>query len=346
MKARRRTRSSAAPPCGCCKATAEEYKGVAKFFSYLSSPEVQADWHQFSGYLPITTAAYELTKEQGFYEKNPGTETAILQMTLRPPTELQGAAARVLPPDPRPHQNELEHVFAGRKPAQVALDDAGVAAVVFLNRSWAPAEALAQDAIGDHRNCALKYRLVRNPVPLEEAAQRFDSAYRLLLSAPPDDISTPDGPVRVVERHSCAYGAHRFGHVILQYRGRVVSLLVTANDRATAAAESAEAIPHVIGRPMEGLSVVSVNGSRHAVMLVSDLEKNELTQLAGIVSLPLAQRLADATSDRTKTIAWLFAPTPSGIELLAHPLTQSQFAAQGTLVGEVNGLDLVLDLHN
>jgi hypothetical protein len=183
----------------------------------------------------------------------------------------------------------------------------GVTAAALFNRPTAPAEALARDAIGDHSNCAVKYRLVRRPVPLEDAAQRFDSAYRLLLDAPPDDIPTPDGPARVVERHSCEYGAHRFGHVILQYRGRVVSLLVTANDRATGAAES-EAIPHVIGRPMGGFSVVSVNGTRHAVMLVSDLDRNELTQLAGIVSLPLAQRLADATSDRTKTIASLFVP--------------------------------------
>lgn len=184
---------------------------------------------------------------------------------------------------------------------------AGVTAAILLNRSSASVEALARDAIGDHRNCALKYRLVRMPVPLEEAAQRFDNAYQLLISAPPDDIPTPDGPARVVERHSCAYGAHRFGHVILRYRGRVVSLLVTENDRA-AAIDSAEAIPHVIGRPMDGLSVVSVNGSRHAVMLVSDLENNQLTQLARIVSLPLAQRLTDVTSDRTKTTAWLLIP--------------------------------------
>jgi sn-glycerol 3-phosphate transport system substrate-binding protein len=40
----------------------EAYKGTAKFFNYLSSPEVQADWHQFTGYLPITLAAYDLTK--------------------------------------------------------------------------------------------------------------------------------------------------------------------------------------------------------------------------------------------------------------------------------------------
>ncbi len=180
----------------------------------------------------------------------------------------------------------------------------GVTAILF-NRSPTTSEALATDAIGDHRNCALKYRLVRKPVPLEEAAQRFDSAYRVLLSAPPDDLPTPDGPVRVVERHSCAYAARRFGHVILQYRGRVVSLLVTANDAAAAGAQSAEAIPHVIGRPTDGLSVVSVNGSHHAVMLVGDLEKGELTQLAGIVSLPLVQRLADVASDRTEPAAGL-----------------------------------------
>jgi sn-glycerol 3-phosphate transport system substrate-binding protein len=45
---------------------AEDYKGVARFFSYLSTPEVQAWWHRETGYLPITTVAYELTRAQGF----------------------------------------------------------------------------------------------------------------------------------------------------------------------------------------------------------------------------------------------------------------------------------------
>src|SRR6201993_1079003 len=51
----------------------EEYKGVARFFAYLSQPGVQAAWHQNTGYLPITRAAFELTRAQGFYERNPGT---------------------------------------------------------------------------------------------------------------------------------------------------------------------------------------------------------------------------------------------------------------------------------
>lgn len=63
-----------------------EYKGVAKFINYLSSPEVQAWWHQETGYVPITKAAYELSKKQGFYKDNPGTDIAIKQLSLNTPT--------------------------------------------------------------------------------------------------------------------------------------------------------------------------------------------------------------------------------------------------------------------
>jgi hypothetical protein len=187
---------------------------------------------------------------------------------------------------------------------------AGLGGAVLMKRAASPpSDALAQDAIGDHRNCALKFRLVRTPIPLEEAAQRFDSAFRLLLAAPPDDMATPGGTTRVVERHSCAYGDRRFGHVVLQYQGHVVSLLVTAHANPTDAAEAATAEPRVIGRLTNGLSVVSVNGTRHAVLLVSDLGSAELTRLSQAVSLPLAQRLAERfTRDRTTTASLYILP--------------------------------------
>ena len=103
----------------------EEYKGVAKFFTFLSSPEVQADWHEFSGYLPITKAAYELAQKQGYYEKNPGSDVAIKQMTKKEPTENSkgirfGNFAQI-----RDIINEdLENVWAGKMEAGAALDDA------------------------------------------------------------------------------------------------------------------------------------------------------------------------------------------------------------------------------
>jgi sn-glycerol 3-phosphate transport system substrate-binding protein len=66
--------------------SAEEQRGVAEFFNFLSSPEVQAQWHQDTGYLPITQAAYDLSAQQGYYTANPGADTSILQMTLNTPT--------------------------------------------------------------------------------------------------------------------------------------------------------------------------------------------------------------------------------------------------------------------
>ncbi|MCX7024444.1 MAG: sn-glycerol-3-phosphate ABC transporter substrate-binding protein UgpB [Spirochaetes bacterium] len=63
-----------------------EYKAISEFFAFISQPEIQAFWHQNTGYLPITKAAYELTKSQGFYVANPGMEVAINQLLNKAPT--------------------------------------------------------------------------------------------------------------------------------------------------------------------------------------------------------------------------------------------------------------------
>ena len=102
---------------------ADEYKGVAEFFNYLSSAEVQADWHQFTGYLPITNAAYELSREQGYYEANPGADTAIKQVNLNPPTaNSKGLRFGNYTQIRAIIDEEFEAMLAGDKDAQGALD--------------------------------------------------------------------------------------------------------------------------------------------------------------------------------------------------------------------------------
>ncbi|HTD85906.1 MAG TPA: sn-glycerol-3-phosphate ABC transporter substrate-binding protein UgpB [Candidatus Binatia bacterium] len=103
----------------------EEYRGVAKFFGFLSKPEVQAAWHQNTGYLPITHAASDLTRAQGFYDRNPGAAISIEQITLKPPTDNSRGlrlGSFVLVRDAI--EDELELAFAGKKSAQAALDSA------------------------------------------------------------------------------------------------------------------------------------------------------------------------------------------------------------------------------
>ena len=103
----------------------EEYAGVAAFLNYLSSPEVQAQWHQDTGYLPITSAAGDLTREQGFYEENPGTDIAVIQMTAKEPTpNSKGLRLGSFDQIRGIIDEELEAVWTGDKDAQAALDSA------------------------------------------------------------------------------------------------------------------------------------------------------------------------------------------------------------------------------
>jgi sn-glycerol 3-phosphate transport system substrate-binding protein len=59
-----------------------ENKCVADFFQFLTSPEIQKFYHQATGYVAITQAAYELTKKEGYYEKQPVAEVGIKQLSL------------------------------------------------------------------------------------------------------------------------------------------------------------------------------------------------------------------------------------------------------------------------
>lgn len=104
---------------------AAEYRGVAKFFAFLSQTDRQARLHTDSGYLPITQAAYEQVKASGFYRENPYLETPILQLNNKPPTEnSRGLRLGNMVQMRDVWAEEIEAALAGQKSAQAALDAA------------------------------------------------------------------------------------------------------------------------------------------------------------------------------------------------------------------------------
>ncbi|MEH6475576.1 MAG: sn-glycerol-3-phosphate ABC transporter substrate-binding protein UgpB [Sneathiella sp.] len=103
----------------------DDYKGVAKFMTHLSSPEVQAWWHQETGYVPITKAAHELSISQGFYKTSPGTDTAIKQLSLNTPTpSSRGIRFGNFVQIRDVINEEMEAIWSGAKTADVGLADA------------------------------------------------------------------------------------------------------------------------------------------------------------------------------------------------------------------------------
>ena len=153
---------------------------------------------------------------------------------------------------------------------------------------------IARDAVGDHQNCAVQFRLAEKPISLEEAAARYDPSFRLLQDTPADDWNTPAGPLHIVDRHSCVFQGRRFAHIVVQLQGQVVSLLLTRRDgEANESFRGTDGITLLIGpASTDGLQVVSFDIPGHIVFVVGRLEQQQLRQIAQSLSGPLSSRFA------------------------------------------------------
>jgi len=100
-----------------------EYKGVAKFFTFISQPEVQSASHKRTGYLPVTLASYQLTEKSGFYKENPGTDVAVTQMIRKVTDKSRGIRLGNYVQVRAIEDEELEQVWNGKKQPKEALDE-------------------------------------------------------------------------------------------------------------------------------------------------------------------------------------------------------------------------------
>jgi len=161
--------------------------------------------------------------------------------------------------------------------------------LVLRARDWTAMVTLAHAAVGDHRNCALQFRLTEKPIPLDEAAKRYGVVYRVLERLPPDDVRTAAGLAHVLERHACVYKGQRFAHVVLEYRGARVSMLVA--DSSSHGPSAGEGTIDAPG-PIDGLSLVSFRTSGHVVLFTGEIAMGDLRVLADAVALPLRRGLS------------------------------------------------------
>ena len=105
--------------------SAAEYAGVARFADFVLRSDVQAEWHQRTGNVPLTRVAYELTRAQGFYRRQPGYEVAVRQLVIRNPTpESSDSRLGALPRIRSIADEELESVWSGGKTPVEALNAA------------------------------------------------------------------------------------------------------------------------------------------------------------------------------------------------------------------------------
>jgi len=149
---------------------------------------------------------------------------------------------------------------------------------------------ISGDAAGDHRNCAIHFRLTEAPIPLEEAALKYDPAYLNLSDVVSGRLKQLSGDMQVMESHSCVFNGRRFAHIVLRERASLISLLVTDLSRPGDSANAGtQALNHRDQSVMacsqsEGYETACFQTSRHAIFIVSDLTQGENLSLARLLA--------------------------------------------------------------
>ncbi|MGL5955470.1 MAG: extracellular solute-binding protein [Brevinema sp.] len=101
----------------------EVYRGIAEFIKFTYSPQVMFEYHDATGYLPLTAGAYEFALSEGYYEADPEAEIPYLQFN-RPIAEYsQGWRLGNFIQIRIAYEEVMEALFQGRiTPEQAAKD--------------------------------------------------------------------------------------------------------------------------------------------------------------------------------------------------------------------------------
>jgi hypothetical protein len=157
---------------------------------------------------------------------------------------------------------------------------------------------IALDAAGDHRDCALHFRLSEPPISLEDASHRYGDVYRALASAITPGRDDAQQPFDVVESHSCVYKGRRVAHIVLRSRGKLVSVVVAERGPASVTtgnqAQTAGNGGVVSLRAVDGFTSAFFTTRHHIVFVVSALHEYENLAVAKAIAPSLSRTLAES----------------------------------------------------
>ncbi len=100
-----------------------EQKALATFIAYLATPVVATEWHQKTGFLPLTEAAWR-TSDVSFYKSIPGADGVVRSMAGKQSQFTRGFRLNNYTQVSGILNDELEAIWSGRKAPKQGLDDA------------------------------------------------------------------------------------------------------------------------------------------------------------------------------------------------------------------------------
>lgn len=116
--------------------SADEYKGAAAFLNFIAQPDSIEYWSTVTGYIPVTTTAFDAMKAKGFYDAAPykGRELAIASLSMPAGDNSKGIRLGNYVSIRKEVADAISKVLFDNVPVQQALDDAAAHANAILRK--------------------------------------------------------------------------------------------------------------------------------------------------------------------------------------------------------------------
>jgi len=108
-------------------------KATAAFLAWLSKPVIAAEWHQTTGYLPLTEAAFRAS-DVSYYSKIPGAQQFVTAMRTQPAQTGRGFRMNNYSRIEPVLSHELDEAIDGKTPPMAALNKAAAQAKVIAEQ--------------------------------------------------------------------------------------------------------------------------------------------------------------------------------------------------------------------
>lgn len=147
---------------------------------------------------------------------------------------------------------------------------------------------MADDAIGDHKNCALTHNLKEKPISLAEAGRKVDAVNINFDKAVMTAVREQFGDqATLIKAHYCMFNKRYFTHVVLNLRGRTISVLLTKLTNK----EEKESMPRDCGGDEYSTTCATTNG--YGLFVVSESRESDTLLVANTIFGAVKKQIAN-----------------------------------------------------
>lgn len=149
--------------------------------------------------------------------------------------------------------------------------------------------AVRDDAIDDHKHCALSHDVTEKPISLKEADKSLGTKANGLDLAVIEPLRAAFGDeAKFIKAHFCIVNGRRFSHVVVEYKKKVVSVLLTLREDADPVGRDA-----VSCRTSDDLRVACFESGKYSVFIVSDLADGDNLIVARTISESVKKHVSE-----------------------------------------------------